>query len=78
MTTPTGVKAQELMILNEFVNWVGNNYSHSKGGYRHRGDFYKNDKPVNLLIIKNRFFKEKYGESVLTATHITRTEDERK
>ena len=46
-------------ILNEFTNWVIKNYSHTKGGYRHRGDFYKNDKPVNLQALKDRFINEK-------------------
>lgn len=34
--------------ISNFVEWVFENYSHVKGGYRHRGDFYANDKPVTL------------------------------
>lgn len=46
-------------ILNEFTNWVTKNYSHVKGGYRHRGEFEKKDKPVNLQALKDIFINEK-------------------
>lgn len=50
--------------LHEFVNWIIKNYSHTRGGYRHRGDFNKNDKPVTLQGLKDIFINEKKCEDI--------------
>jgi len=38
-----------------FQSWVRKNYSISKGKYRHRGDFYKNDKLINEAELFTRY-----------------------
>lgn len=43
-------QAMDLARKDEAVGfqiWVRKNYSIVKGEYRHRGDFYKNTKPIN-------------------------------
>ena len=45
-------------VLNEFVMYVLKNYSHVKGGYRHRGDFFGDDKPIKLEAVMREFLKK--------------------
>lgn len=50
--------------VNGFVTWVSKNYSHTKGGYRHRGDFEKKMTPLKLEALKDLYlnFCAVYGK----------------
>ena len=44
--------------IHSFVDWVNKNFNHTKGGYRHKGDFEKVSKPVKLESLKDAFLNQ--------------------
>jgi hypothetical protein len=42
-------------LIKDFIQYLHKNYSHVKGGYRHRGDFYGNDHPVQIERIVTEY-----------------------